>query len=114
MWREDHSVLIGLVERMQGTVARYWLVIVDIERRAADRIRFECSDQRVLIDQSTPGRVDKERGRLHHGELRRADDAFGFLIQGELHGENIGLREQFVPFDEFKSIALFEFWKADD
>ena len=68
MRRQDH-----VVQADQWIIGGKRLDLEDIESRAGDPAIAQGGHQRLLVDQLAPADVDEIRGRLHQGQLRRAD-----------------------------------------
>lgn len=73
--------------------------------------RFERCDERLLVNQSAPGRVHNDDSVLHLLELRRADDVSRGLVQGEVQAENVGAGQQLVK-GHIRRVAFQLGWKT--
>ena len=51
--------------------------VENVERGAADGVRFQCVDQRGLIDHRAAADVHYHGARLHGRDFRHSDEAFG-------------------------------------
>src|SRR5512146_1162684 len=75
------------------------LFVVDVEPGAGDVTGAQRREQRVLIDDRPARGVDKERRRLHQGQLPRADQPGRPPAELVVHRDDIGDGEQFVLAD---------------
>ena len=55
---------------------------------------FTASQQRRLVDDAAARAVDEVGGRLHHGELARADQVARVVLQRRVHGDEVGTRQR--------------------
>ncbi len=72
------------------------LLAEDISRIVADPARAQQVDQRRLVDDARPCRVDDEDAGLGLLQLHAIEEAARGLVQREVQADDVGLRQQLV------------------
>ena len=72
------------------------LLLIDVDRGKTRPAVAQRVQQRAWRDQLGARCVHDQRGRLHAGEIGRADDAVRFAMQANMQGEHVGALEQLV------------------
>ncbi len=114
MGGEGDAIAGLVVQGEQRIVQRQWLVEEYVERNPADAMICDRAGQCRLIDQLAAGGIDEEGGWFHQADLARADDSLGLFVERQLHGQNVGLPEHFVPRHIAQTVAFFEVGKPLD
>ena len=74
--------------------AGFWLLGIDVHRRAVEPLLLEGLGQRVEVDHRPPARIDEAGPLLHPGELRGADHPPRLGRLGDVEGDEVALLEQ--------------------
>ena len=72
----------------------------DVEAGAGDPALGERVGERLLVDDAAAGGVDDAHGRLDLGQRLLADQADRLGGLGQVHGDEVALREQLVEGDQ--------------
>jgi hypothetical protein len=73
-----------------------WLVGEDIETGRRELAILERLEECLLVNDTSTGSVDKARSLLHLVELLAAEELVGLVVEGDVEGDDVGLREELV------------------
>ena len=84
-----------------GAVFRQRLGFENIQPGAGNLAGPECIDQRRLVDDRAPCRIDQEGRILHHAKCTRIDQPLGLRRTGTSDKHHVGFRQQCFQADPF-------------
>ena len=76
------------------------LGVENVEPDVADVPALERLDQRRLVDQRAARGIDQDRARLHARDALGAQESAGRVIEHQVEGDHIGVRQQCVELAE--------------
>ncbi len=89
---------IGQLDIQQRVALARWLGVQHIQPGAAQSAGLQGGQQRRLVHQPAARGVDQQRVRLHQGQLGRANQATGVVVQRQMQAQHIGLgQRRFKP-----------------
>ena len=72
--------------------------LVHIQTGSADLSVLNAGDQILGVHQRAPGGIDDGDALFHHGDGLGVDDVAGFLGEGAVQGDDVGLFKQLLQF----------------
>ena len=71
---------------------------VSVMAGSTDLLLLDTVDQILRIDQAATGGIDDGDALFHHGDGLGVDDVAGFLGEGAVQGDDVGLFKQLRQF----------------
>ena len=111
--QQDIVMVLGMAyQRMLGGLEiQTELALQNIRAIAGDMARFQRSQQRCLVHQFCPCRIDEQAARFEMAQYLGADQILGFRQGRNMQADHVGPCHQFFqPFGAFGDAVGFGKW----